>query len=91
MYNKIKDTLKKELHEIKDAGLYKSERIITSSQDALIQITTGEEVLNFCANNYLGLSNHPEVIQAAKDTWMLMVLECHRYALFAEHKIFTNN
>ena len=62
MYNKIKDILKKELQEIKDAGLYKSERIITSSQDALIQITTGEEVLNFCANNYLGLSNHPEVI-----------------------------
>ncbi|MBT5645709.1 MAG: aminotransferase class I/II-fold pyridoxal phosphate-dependent enzyme, partial [Polaribacter sp.] len=67
MYNKIKNTLKNELQEIKDAGLYKSERIITSSQDALIQITTGEEVLNFCANNYLGLSNHPEVIQAAKD------------------------
>ncbi|MDX6745216.1 glycine C-acetyltransferase [Polaribacter sp. PL03] len=68
MYGKIKDTLKKELQEIKEAGLYKSERIITSSQDALIKISTGEEVLNFCANNYLGLSNHPEVIQAAKDT-----------------------
>ena len=67
MYNKIKDTLKNELQEIKDAGLYKSERIITSSQDAIIQITTGEEVLNFCANNYLGLSNNPEVIRAAKD------------------------
>jgi glycine C-acetyltransferase len=48
--------------------LYKSERIITSSQDAVIKISTGEEVINFCANNYLGLSNHPEVIQAAKDT-----------------------
>ena len=47
---------------------YKSERIITSSQDAVIKISTGEEVINFCANNYLGLSNHPEVIQAAKDT-----------------------
>ncbi|PQJ68515.1 glycine C-acetyltransferase [Polaribacter butkevichii] len=68
MYGKIKDTLNKELQEIKDAGLYKSERIITSSQDAVIKISTGEEVINFCANNYLGLSNHPEVIQAAKDT-----------------------
>ncbi|AOW18381.1 glycine C-acetyltransferase [Polaribacter vadi] len=68
MYGKIKDTLTKELQEIKEAGLYKSERIITSSQDAIIKISTGEEVINFCANNYLGLSNHPEVIQAAKDT-----------------------
>jgi glycine C-acetyltransferase len=68
MYGKIKDTLKKEIQEIKDAGLYKSERIITSSQDAIIKISTGEEVINFCSNNYLGLSNHPEVIKAAKDT-----------------------
>lgn len=68
MYTKIKDTLKKEFQEIHEAGLYKSERIITSSQDAVIKISTGEEVVNFCANNYLGLSNHPGVIQAAKDT-----------------------
>jgi glycine C-acetyltransferase len=68
MYGKIKNTLKKEIQEIKDAGLYKSERIITSAQDVVIKISTGEEVINFCANNYLGLSNHPEVIQAAKDT-----------------------
>ncbi|UAM98254.1 glycine C-acetyltransferase [Polaribacter litorisediminis] len=68
MYGKIKDILTKELQEIKEAGLYKSERIITSSQDAMIKISSGEEVINFCSNNYLGLSNHPEVIQAAKDT-----------------------
>lgn len=68
MYRKIKDILTKELQEIKEAGLYKSERIITSSQDAVIKISSGEEVINFCSNNYLGLSNHPEVIQAAKDT-----------------------
>jgi glycine C-acetyltransferase len=68
MYGNIKEQLQQELQEIKDAGLYKSERIITSSQDAVIKISTGEEVINFCANNYLGLSNHPEVIQAAKDT-----------------------
>jgi len=68
MYGAIKNHLQQELEEIKDAGLYKSERIITSSQDAVIKISTGEEVINFCANNYLGLSNHPAVIQAAKDT-----------------------
>ncbi len=68
MYGKIKEHLQKELEEIKEAGLYKSERIITSSQDAVIKISTGEEVINFCANNYLGLSNNKEVIQAAKDT-----------------------
>ena len=63
MYGKIKDHLQKEIQNIKEAGLYKSERIITSPQDAVIKISTGEEVINFCANNYLGLSNHPEVIQ----------------------------
>ncbi|SFS41822.1 glycine C-acetyltransferase [Lutibacter maritimus] len=67
MYGKIQQHLQKELQEIKEAGLYKSERVITSSQDAVIKINTGEEVINFCANNYLGLSNNPEVIQAAKD------------------------
>ncbi len=68
MYGKIKDHLQKELEEIKEAGLYKKERIITGPQDAVIKISTGDEVINFCANNYLGLSSHPEVIQAAKDT-----------------------
>ncbi len=68
MYGKIKQHLQTELQEIKDAGLYKKERIITSPQDAVIKISTGEEVINFCANNYLGLSSHPDVIQAAKDT-----------------------
>ena len=68
MYGKLKENLQQELQDIKDAGLYKSERIITSAQDAVIKISTGQEVINFCANNYLGLSNHPEVIQAAKDT-----------------------
>ena len=68
MYGKIKDTLQAEIEYLKNNGLFKSERIITSSQDAVIKISTGEEVINFCANNYLGLSNHPEIIQAAKDT-----------------------
>lgn len=68
MYGKIKEHLQKELSQIKEDGLYKKERIITSPQDAAIKISTGEEVINFCSNNYLGLSSHPEVIQAAKDT-----------------------
>ncbi|MCP4976483.1 MAG: glycine C-acetyltransferase [Maribacter sp.] len=68
MYGKIKEYLAKEIDSIKNDGLYKQERIITSPQDAVIEISTGEEVINFCANNYLGLSSHPEVIQAAKDT-----------------------
>src|SRR5690554_1479359 len=68
MYGKIKEHLQKELQEIEEAGLYKQERIITSPQDAVIKISTGEEVINFCSNNYLGLSSHPDVIQAAKDT-----------------------
>lgn len=67
MYGKIKNHLQQELQEIKDNGLYKKERIITSPQDAVIKISTGEEVINFCANNYLGLSSNKEVIQAAKD------------------------
>ena len=68
MYGKIKEHLQNELNQIKEDGLYKEERIITSPQDAVIKISTGEEVINFCANNYLGLSSHPDVIQAAKDT-----------------------
>ncbi len=68
MYGKIKENLQQELESIKEAGLYKKERVITSPQDAVIKISTGEEVINFCANNYLGLSAHPEVIKAAKDT-----------------------
>ena len=68
MYGSIKEHLQKELEEIKEAGLYKTERVITSPQDAVITLEDGSEVLNFCANNYLGLSSHPKVIQAAKDT-----------------------
>jgi glycine C-acetyltransferase len=68
MYGKIKEHLNAELKDIKNNGLFKEERIITSAQGAEITLNTGETVLNFCANNYLGLSAHPEVIQAAKDT-----------------------
>ena len=66
MYGKFQEHLQKELQEIKDAGLYKQERFIEGQQQAAIQVA-GKEVLNFCANNYLGLSNNPRLIQAAKD------------------------
>jgi len=76
MYGKIKDYLSTELQSIKDAGLYKDERIITTPQGAEISLTTGETVINFCANNYLGLSSHPKVIAAAKK-----VLDTHGYGM----------
>ena len=76
MYGKIKEHLTAELDAIKEAGLYKKERIITSPQDAVIKINTGEEVINFCANNYLGLSSHPEVIKAAQET-----METHGFGM----------
>ncbi len=66
MYKTLKPALQKELAEIEEAGLYKRERIIISPQGANIKISSGAEVINFCANNYLGLSSHPKVIEAAK-------------------------
>lgn len=66
MYDTLKPELQKELDSIKQAGLYKNERIITTPQGAIIKTSDGKEVINFCANNYLGLSSHPQVITAAK-------------------------
>ena len=66
MYSSLKIKLARELAEIKEAGLYKTERIIVTPQDAIIQLEDGREVINFCANNYLGLSSHPKVIAAAQ-------------------------
>lgn len=76
MFGKIKDHLQKELQNIKEAGLFKDERIIVSPQGAEIKLNTGQEVLNFCANNYLGLSNHPELVNAAKEA-----LDSHGYGM----------
>ncbi len=66
MYGKIKEHLQTELKNIEEAGLYKNERIIVTPQRAKIKVESGQEVLNFCANNYLGLSDHPRLIDAAK-------------------------
>ena len=68
MYGSFKTHLQEQLDEIKASGLYKEERIITGPQQAAIRVSTGQEVLNFCANNYLGLSNHPRVLEAAART-----------------------
>ena len=75
MYS-IQQRLSKDLQEIKDNGLYKTERIITTPQGADIKTTAGNEVINFCANNYLGLSSHPKVIEAAKHA-----IDTHGYGM----------
>ena len=67
MFSQYKSKLKKELDSIKEQGLFKTERIIETPQGAKIKVS-GKEVLNFCANNYLGLSSHPDLIKAAHDT-----------------------
>lgn len=76
MYETLKPALEKKLAEIKEAGLYKEERVITTPQGAVIRTTTGKEVINFCANNYLGLSAHPKVLEAAKNT-----IDTHGYGM----------
>lgn len=76
MYGKLKDHLQSELKAIEEAGIYKRERIITTPQGANVKVNTGENVVIMCANNYLGLSSHPDVIQAAKDT-----LDTHGYGM----------
>jgi glycine C-acetyltransferase len=76
MYDTLKPVLQQELAQIEEAGLYKKERIITSPQGADITVQGGQEVINFCANNYLGLSSNPRVIEAAKQ-----VMDTHGYGL----------
>ena len=76
MFKNVKPVLQSELTDIREAGLYKEERIITTPQSAAIETTTGGEVLNFCANNYLGLSSHPAVIEAAK-----AAIDSHGYGM----------
>ena len=76
MYGAYKEHLKKQLEEIKSSGLYKNERIILTPQGGDIKVSDGSEVINFCSNNYLGLSSHPEMIQASKD-----VLDSHGFGM----------
>ena len=67
MYGELKNDLRRTIEEIREAGLYKSERVIGTPQNAAVRVGSGDEVLNFCANNYLGLADHPRLIEAAKD------------------------
>ncbi len=76
MYGAYKEHLKRQLEDIKSSGLYKNERIIVTPQGGDIKVSDGSEVVNFCANNYLGLSSHPEMIQASKD-----VLDSHGFGM----------
>ena len=76
MYKELKNFLAKEIQDTKDAGLYKEERIIITPQTAAIKVEGGKEVLNFCANNYLGLSDNPRLIKAAKD-----MMDSHGYGM----------
>ncbi len=76
MFGAFREHLRKELNSIREAGLYKAERVITTPQGAEIAVTSGKEVLNFCANNYLGLGDHPKVIEAARKT-----LETHGFGM----------
>lgn len=76
MYDKLKTKLEEEIQDIKAAGLYKQERVITSTQSAEITIANGDKVLNFCANNYLGLSSHPQILEAAKKA-----IDTHGYGM----------
>mgnify|MGYP001359544486 FL=1 len=78
MYKTLQPVLQKELESIREAGLYKTERIIITSQGAEIKTSDGKEVVNFCANNYLGLSSHPRVVAAAKKAIDTMAMECLR-------------
>ena len=69
MFSTMKDHLTNQLNDIKEAGLFKGERIITSPQSNKVKVSTGESVLNFCANNYLGLADHPDIVKAARDSY----------------------
>ena len=76
MYTDFQKYLEAELQSIREAGLYKEERVITSPQQAAIKVAPGKDVLNFCANNYLGLANSKELVEAAKKA-----LDTHGYGM----------
>ena len=83
-YSHIQD----QIEQVKEDGLYKAERVITTAQQAQIAVSTGEQVINFCANNYLGLANNPRLINAAKKGLDEHGFGMHQYVLFAVPKTF---
>jgi hypothetical protein len=91
MYGKLKEFLTNELEGIKAAGLYKNERIITTPQRADIKVNAGSDVLNFCANNYLGLSDNQRLIKAAKEAMDTHGYACRPFVSSVERRICTSN
>ena len=91
MFERYKIHLDQILSDIDAAGLYKHERIIVSPQGAAIRVSDGKEVLNFCANNYLGLSSHSELKKAAAEAWILMAMACRLFALSVVRRICISN
>ena len=90
MYGKMQEFLSQTLAEIKEAGLYKEERLIESAQQAAITVK-GKEVLNFCANNYLGLSNHPRLIKASQEMMNRRGYGMSSVRFICGHRIFIKN
>ena len=87
-FKSAKQSIAKDLKEIKEAGLWKTERVLASEQKNDITLEDGSQVVNMCANNYLGLANNKEVIQAAKTAFPSGVLVCHLCVLFVALKLF---
>ena len=88
---KAYEVFRQELDSIRESGMYKNERIITTPQKARIDTTAARNLLNICANNYRGLSNHPEIIAAARQAMTNGAMGCPPCALFAAHRKFTSS
>ena len=87
----LHEQISSQLADLQQEGLFKAERVISSPQHAAVKMEEEKELLNFCANNYLGLSNHPELLASTQKHWKHMALACLRCDSFAGLKPFTNN